>query len=185
MWRILTALWTPQAIALLRLARSSLVASISAVILSVANLFQIDARAIVRTLELPMLQVTPGEAVLLIRAISAIVDSIAYPVVALDAVLVLAQKPLALLFDIQASDGLVRSIQAVRHSIANQVHRDAHLVRAGELELTARHRYVRHFEILAILFVIPQRTIIVLVAQERRTDAAVIVLAAVPHRFLT
>lgn len=184
--RILTTLWTLQLIALLRFARSSLVTSIAAVILPVANLFQVDARVVVRTLELSVLQVTLGEAVLLVRPIAAIVDSIANPIVVLDTVLVLAQEPLALRFHIHASDGLVRSIQAVRRSIAYQVHRNAHLVRAGELELTALRRYVWHFEILAVLFVIPQRTIIVLIAEERRTDAGfVVMLAAVPHRFLT
>lgn len=182
--RSLTSLWTPHRIALLRVARSSLIAVISAIVLPVANQLQIDARAIVRTLELPMLQVASNEAVLLIRPISAVVDPVAHPVVAVDAAFVLAHEPLALVFDVLAADGFVRSVQAMGHPIAHQIQRDAHLVRAGELELAARDRDVRHFEVFAVFLVVAQRTVVVLVAQEGRTDAAFVVLAAVPHRLL-
>lgn len=182
--RNLTALWTPQRIALLRITRSSLVAMISAIILPIADLFQINARIVVRTFELPVLQVALGEAVLLIRSIATVVDPVAHPIVAFDALLILAQKSLALALDVLAAKRLVRSVQTVRHPVAYQIQRDAHLVRAGELELAARDRDVWDLEVFAVLLVVSQRTVVVLVAQEGRTDAAVVVLAAVPHRFL-
>lgn len=97
---------------------------------------------------------------------------------------VLAQEALALALDVRAADGFVRSVQTVGHPVAHQIQRDAHFVRAGELELAARDRDVRHFVVLAIFFVVSQWTIVMLVAQEGSTDAAVVVLAAVPHRFL-
>lgn len=157
---------------------------IAAIILPIANLLQIQTRVVVRTLKLAMLQITSSETILLIRSIPTIIDSVAHPIVALDAVLVLAQKPLALALDVRAADRLVRSIEAMGHTVAHQIQRDAHFVRAGELELAARDRDVRHFVVVAVFLVVSAGAVVVLVAQERRTDAAVVVLAAVPHWFL-
>lgn len=157
---------------------------IAAIILPIANLLQIQTRVVVRTLKLAMLQVTSSETILLIRSVPTIIDSVAHPIVALDAVLVLAQKPLALALDVRAADRLVRSIEAMGHTVAHQVQRDAHFVRAGELELAARDRDVRHFVVVAVFLVVSAGAVVVLVAQERRTDAAVVMLAAVPHWFL-
>lgn len=72
----------------------------------------------------------------------------------------------------------------MRHTVAHQIQRDAHFVRAGELELAARDRDVRHFVVVAVFLVVSAGAVVVLVAQERRADAAVVVLAAVPHWFL-
>lgn len=130
-----------------------------------------------------MLQRTSDEAALLIRTISAIINPVTDPVMTLDAMLVLAQETLALALHIHAPDRFIRPVQTVSRSVADQILRDAHLVRTGKLELAAGHGHMGNLKVFTVFLVIPKRTIVVPIAQERSANTgSVVVFTAVPLR---